>query len=189
MLKTATIILLTSTLLLASNPKKEVNQELKEVKKIGKMASKQLLERLVKELKKSIKTNGFGKTIDFCSSKAIPITHEIDEKLGKDISIKRISLRYRNNGNQPNENEEKILKNLEELNKLGIKLTPLIQKTNSGYRYIKPLVINKKVCLNCHGDNLSKEVQTALTKNYKIDRATGYKMGDLRGAIIVDIKR
>jgi len=41
------------------------------------------------------------------------------------------------------------------------------------------------VCLACHGQNISPEVQTKLNELYPDDKATGYSLGQVRGAIVV----
>ena len=39
------------------------------------------------------------------------------------------------------------------------------------------------VCLTCHGKRLAGDVRTAIAEHYPDDRATGYALGDVRGAI------
>ena len=39
------------------------------------------------------------------------------------------------------------------------------------------------LCLVCHGKGLSDEVQDALEQYYPDDTATGYSLGQVRGAI------
>ncbi|MBS02714.1 MAG: hypothetical protein CMQ24_08425 [Gammaproteobacteria bacterium] len=39
------------------------------------------------------------------------------------------------------------------------------------------------VCLTCHGKRLAGDVRTAIAEHYRDDRATGYALGDVRGAI------
>jgi hypothetical protein len=44
------------------------------------------------------------------------------------------------------------------------------------------------MCLSCHGDlnTISPEVKEVLKKEYPQDRATGYKINDLRGAVVAE---
>jgi hypothetical protein len=55
-------------------------------------------------------------------------------------------------------------------------------------RYMRPLVA-LPLCINCHGpkENISAEVKTILSEKYPEDRATGFLVGDLRGAVSVKI--
>ena len=42
-----------------------------------------------------------------------------------------------------------------------------------------------EVCLKCHGENIDPAVKAKLGELYPNDKATGYKLGDLRGAFTV----
>jgi hypothetical protein len=57
------------------------------------------------------------------------------------------------------------------------------------YHYMRPIAITGPLCLQCHGapDTLAPGVQEALQALYPNDHATGYAVGDLRGAISVRI--
>ena len=54
--------------------------------------------------------------------------------------------------------------------------------------FYKPIVINNEACLKCHG-NVEGDLAKVIKATYPEDRATGYKMGDLRGMIAVTIER
>ena len=53
-------------------------------------------------------------------------------------------------------------------------------------RYMRAIALGG-VCLACHGpaDQLSDEVRSALAQQYPDDEATGFEVGDLRGAFVV----
>ncbi len=56
------------------------------------------------------------------------------------------------------------------------------------YRYTEPLLV-KKGCLRCHGDletDVKEPMKTILVKKYG-NRAFGYKVGDVRGIISIEI--
>jgi hypothetical protein len=59
-------------------------------------------------------------------------------------------------------------------------------EAGSELRYMKAIVLGG-VCLACHGpvDQISEEVRTALAEQYPEDQATGFHVGDLRGAFVV----
>jgi len=50
--------------------------------------------------------------------------------------------------------------------------------------YIKAIPV-KEVCLNCHGNNVSKEVLRQIKEYYPDDKAIGYQLGEIRGAFSV----
>ena len=51
-------------------------------------------------------------------------------------------------------------------------------------RYLAPISV-EAACLNCHGESaqIPVAVQSVLSSRYPQDQATGYALGDLRGAI------
>lgn len=55
------------------------------------------------------------------------------------------------------------------------------------FRFMKGLPTGE-MCLNCHGGALSPQVRAALSATYPNDRATGYRLGELRGAVSVKQK-
>jgi len=40
-------------------------------------------------------------------------------------------------------------------------------------------------CLKCHGQNIAPEITAKLKENYPDDKATGFKLGDVRGAFSI----
>lgn len=54
------------------------------------------------------------------------------------------------------------------------------------FRFMKPIAVQPK-CLLCHGlkETIPKSIKDILTKQYPFDAATGYKVGDLRGAVSI----
>jgi len=187
------IVLLTlSTLALLANPYESNKEELASVVKTGKEVSTTLLQTLGKNLKKEMKAKGPIAAATFCTSEAYALTEGVDKKYGEDINVKRISLQERNPANSAKGSEKKILEAMKGLSKNNVKLPEyFIERVNKDtYKYYRPLSINKKVCLKCHG-NVTKNPKLAnyLQKTYPHDKATGYKMGDLRGAVVVTIKK
>jgi hypothetical protein len=52
--------------------------------------------------------------------------------------------------------------------------------------YYKPIVINNEACLKCHGGlDVNSPLAKAIKTTYPEDKAIGYKMGDLRGMVVV----
>ncbi|NPA30182.1 MAG: DUF3365 domain-containing protein [Epsilonproteobacteria bacterium] len=194
-LKIVTVSLLSATLLLAGQGQghhkgQKGDKAYKKAVKIGNKASKKLLKTLGGNLKKHMKAGGPADALAFCAANAADLTAKVDRELGKKVTIKRITLKPRNPANEAKGEEKAILKALETLNYNGVKLPKhLVQKTASGYRYYKPLVIKKQVCLKCHGPNIAPKLKAVIDKHYPTDKARGYKMGDLRGAIVVDIQK
>jgi len=189
-LKSVVLLSLSATLLLAG-PQGKKDSELKSVVQMGKKSSKLLLQTLGKNMKKEMKAGGPMKALDFCSQEAYTLTEKVNKQLPKGVKVKRISNKYRNPANKPQGNEVTILEALEKLQSANVVLPKqIVEKVDADtYKYYKPLVINKKVCLKCHGNIQDVELRRAIEERYPIDKATHYKMGDLRGAVVVTIKK
>ncbi len=192
LIKSIAIVSLTASLLVAGqgNGKKK-DEALQNVIKTGKQSSKLLLKTLGSNMKKNMKAGGPMKALDFCSQEAYNLTEKVNKQLQKGVTIKRISMKYRNPSNKPKADETAVLEALAKLKSANVILPKkIVQKVSADtYKYYKPLVINKKVCLKCHGDIQNKKLQDEIAKKYPTDKATHYKMGDLRGAIVVTIKK
>jgi len=188
--KPLVLIALSTSFLLAA-PQAKKNNELQNIKKIGKSSSMLLLKTLGSKMKKNMKAGGPMKALDFCSQEAYTLTEDVNKKLPNGIRVKRISLKYRNPANKPEANEQAILTSLQNLQASNVILPKqIIEKVNATtYKYYKPLIINKQVCLKCHGNVTNTDLKRAINERYPIDKAMHYKMGDLRGAVVVTIKK
>jgi len=166
-------------------------EKVEEIKTIGQKATKELMMELKSNLVKAINGEGIVGAISFCADKAEEITKEVNNKL-INVKVSRVSEKYRNPENKPDEIDKKVLKYFEEKLKEG-KLPPYYitaVKENGKVFYIfyKPLRVNQ-FCLNCHGsvNEMKPEIVKVIRKKYPEDRAINYKPGDLRGAVKVVI--
>ncbi len=171
---------LASTLLIAS-PSVEEQATLK-----GNQISSVLLQKLGGELKSQMQTGGPMGALHFCSQNALALTEQIAKE--SKTSIKRISINNRNPVNKANKVETALLNEWDNLVKNGQPLPEqkLVNVSERTIMYYKPIVINNEACLKCHG-NIEGELAKAVKATYPDDKATGYKMGDLRGMIAITI--
>lgn len=191
-MKKALTVLGFAAITLLANPYESKDEEIASVIATGQKASSALLKTLGGNLQKHMKAGGPMAAFGFCSDNAYALTEQVDTELGKDVSVKRISLKYRNPANAPQGNEKAVMESLETLYENGVVLpTELVETMGNGvYKYYKPLLVNKGVCLKCHGDiGKLPELARAIRKRYPEDKATGYQMNDLRGAIVVTVKK
>lgn len=153
----------------------------------GESASTALVQKLGGELKAVMQKDGPVEAVNFCSKNAISLTHEVSKANG--VKMKRVTLQQRNPLNRPTPEEIEIMNTWgSQMAQAQLPTAVLTPKVPTGYTYYKPLVINNDVCLKCHGAvDSSAPLGQALKATYPNDRATGYKMGDLRGMIVVDI--
>ncbi|MBD3801092.1 MAG: DUF3365 domain-containing protein [Campylobacterales bacterium] len=187
-------LLLTTTFVAAAllaNPYESKPEEIAAVKATGQKASAALLKSLGGNLQKHLQSGGPMEAFGFCSDHAYTMTEAVDQSMGSDVSVKRISLKYRNPVNAPQGSEKAILESLETLQANGVVLPDeVVEVIGDGvYKYYKPLLINKEACLKCHGDiDKLPELAKAIRERYPEDKATGYRMNDLRGAVVVTVK-
>ncbi|MFT7859928.1 MAG: DUF3365 domain-containing protein [Sulfurimonas sp.] len=184
--KTMTLISLTTLSLFAADALTEQNAV-----KQGQKSTKMLMKILGSNMKKHMKQGGPMEALDFCSQEAYNLTESVNKKLPQGVSVKRVSLKTRNPLNTPSADEAKVLKELKQLQKEGKPLPKsVVKKTGqNSFKFYKPLVINKGVCLACHGDVKDGKLKTEILNRYPEDKAMHYKMGDLRGAVVTTIKK
>lgn len=142
---------------------------------------KQFAGQLKPKLKEAIQSGGFEHAINVCAKEAPAIAKQLSEETG--WSVKRVSLKPRNPNAKPNHFERKVLTSFDARQKLGepaSQLTYSVQD-NEGFHYMKAQPV-EAVCLNCHGTNISPDITKALAKHYPDDMATGYSLGEIRGA-------
>lgn len=181
------IILPAVALFIASSLSAYTDQE---IKSEAKTAIMKMAKTLKVNMKSHMKSGGPLEAVDFCSQQAGNIENSINKSYQNGISVKRISLKYRNAKNAPTQDEKEVLQELQRKIDSGKKLPPLFieRVSNNHYKVYKPIYLNK-VCLNCHGDvsSLNKAVYKKIEASYPHDKATGYKEGDLRGAFVAEI--
>jgi Protein of unknown function (DUF3365) len=135
-----------------------------------------------------IQSNGVMQAVSVCSDTAQVLTNNFGVQRG--VFIRRVSFRNRNKNNFPDDFEKKVLNKFEllhqnkELNS-ETEHVEIVQEGEFKYlRYLKPILIQAE-CLNCHGSetDIMPEVKQLISLEYSDDKAIGYKIGDLRGAV------
>ena len=153
------------------------------VEELGNLVAANAKKTLGSNLQKAIKSGGLEHAISFCNIKAIVLTDSLSRQYSAEI--RRISLKPRNSQNIPNEIEKQILDAYEHQWKDSIPLQTNVQPIEEKrYLFSKPIMIDNGLCLNCHGNHqngLLEQTRDMIQKKYPNDKATGYRMGDLRG--------
>lgn len=154
-----------------------------EARKVATMLPPKLLSALQEEIARS----GPEGAIPVCKEMAPKMAGEISQQTG--WKIKRVSLKPRNEARAiPDEWEKAALEDFDKRAAAGESPAQLEkgEKVGNEYRYVKALPV-QPLCLSCHGpaDQLTPAVKAALGKHYPNDRATGYSVGQIRGAISV----
>lgn len=141
-------------------------------------------------LQQELKRNGTAAAMETCSTAAPSIGSKTSRESG--WSIQRISNRARNPLDMPDSYEANVLEEFDRLFNEGAKEAEkyeIVEESGIRYaRYMRAISI-QPVCLTCHGGSeISETAGDHLREDYPHDRATGYKLGDLRGAFSVKIK-
>jgi len=167
----------------ATKPMGVKQEGIKYIKMLG-MALKSELKAKMKEDKSGM--GAFG----FCSAKAEQITKDVNAKLPSYAKVRRTSLKLRNPNNKADEIDTKVMNEYVASIKNGTFSPKNIKvvEVDGTSRVYKPLIA-KKVCLKCHGSNISEPLSKAIKTAYPQDRAIGYKEGELRGVIVSEIAK
>lgn len=137
-----------------------------------------------------VAAGGPGAAVAACASQAQATTQALSEAKG--FKVRRVSLRWRNPADEPDPYEKKVLQDFERSHAQKELPAESVEFVGQGplreLRFMKPIVLGA-MCTSCHGQpgEVPPEVQAALQEKYPNDTATGYRAGDLRGAISVTI--
>jgi hypothetical protein len=154
--------------------------------------SHQIIQKFAKglkgELMAAMKKGGPVNAINVCKDKAMALT----DAAGKDngVTLSRTSLKIRNPKNAPEAWEKAILEQFEARKSKGespkkMEFSEIVEVDGKKqFRYMKAMGIGKP-CLNCHGEKALPAVEATLSKLYPDDKARGYNLGDIRGAIVL----
>ena len=144
--------------------------------------------KLMAVLSTAIQASGPAAAIDVCKEEAPRMARAASEQSG--WQIKRVSLGNRNPKASPDAWERKTLEAFDRSQKAGVapaKLEHWEVVTENGQavrRYMRALP-TQPLCIQCHGtsDQLGAGVAQRLQQLYPHDRATGYAVGQIRGAM------
>jgi uncharacterized protein DUF3365 len=148
--------------------------------------------RLLAELQKAMADGGPVNAIGVCNTIAPEIAAE--KSAATHTSVGRTSLKLRQPKNAPDAWELRQLENFEARKAAGenpaaLEVGEFTEKDGKPiFRYMKAIP-TAPLCLNCHGAQLSPEVAARLQALYPEDRATGFALGDLRGAFTITAPR
>ncbi len=177
------------TLLSATTLSADKKEYVMQIKKEGVKYIKMLGKALKKEVKAKMKEDPSGAlAMGFCSQKAAEITNEVNKQLPSYAKVKRTSFKVRNKENKPDSIDKVIMQDYQKAIEENKFKPDDIKVVNIGnmYRVYKPLLA-KKMCLKCHGENISDDIKAVIKNVYPNDKATGFKEGDLRGVIVAEI--
>ncbi len=187
--KTPVIKLLSISIILSTSISCTDNKShtLKEFEQNASIKVKELAVNLKKELSASMQAGGPVAAVKTCRIKAPEITDKLNN--ADNVKIKRTSLRLRNPNNIADTWEKNVLTSFERKLSTGTPTNELVysEKVTTGdettLRMMRAIPM-QPVCLSCHGDkkNMGEDLLSALQQDYPNDLATGFSIGEIRGA-------
>ena len=153
--------------------------------------AKTLATQLGGKLKAELSTNGPESAVSVCKEIAPQIAAGLSSQTGWEVG--RVGTRTRNaRTGTPDAWEARALAIFSERMKQGEKpdtmeLAEVVTEPSGKYlRYAKAIAV-QPMCLTCHGPagSIPAGVKARLQAEYPMDQATGYRVGELRGAIVV----
>lgn len=147
--------------------------------------------QLGKTMKSTMQKDGPVAAINVCSEQAPKMTADISRNQGWKVT--RVSTRVRNPMlGMPDVWEQKVLAQFQARLEQGESLktmsfSEMVTEPNGRYfRFAKAIGV-KPQCLTCHGNknDIPSTVKQKLHQQYPFDKATNYRVGDLRGAVSI----
>lgn len=138
--------------------------------------------QLKPKLLQALNTGGAVEAIAVCSEQAPAIAQQLSDESG--WLLKRVSLKARNRSiATPDDWERQVLENFDTRRSQGEAAGSLVyaETVENEFRFMKAQPA-EGLCLLCHGTVINEDVESALGAYYPDDHATGYSLGDIRGA-------
>lgn len=149
----------------------------------------QLIQKLGGALKQEMAIGGPERAISVCRDIAPGLAGELSRSSGARVA--RVSLKTRNPLlGQPDAWEQQVLMDFDRRVAAGekpetLERAEIVEEPQGRYfRYMKALPV-QPLCLSCHGENLADPVKAKLAAEYPHDRAFGYTLGQIRGAVTI----
>lgn len=153
----------------------------------------QILPGMVKTLQEKVSKDGAAAAVPFCREyaptygreKATEWAAKAKAVLGaSSFRFRRVSLKNRNPNNAPDARQAEILQLWEQ----G-PAKPTVYQESGRFFTMHPIKLAQPLCLSCHGDaaTLDKKAAAEIARLYPQDKATGYKLGELRGAFVTEM--
>ncbi|MEZ4725112.1 MAG: DUF3365 domain-containing protein [Candidatus Kapaibacterium sp.] len=144
---------------------------------------------LGKNLMSAIKAKGTPYAVDFCNTRAFPLTDSMAKEYN--VSIKRVSDKPRNPLNEANRDELDFINILHKRIANGEELGSSVKESKGKIISYYPIETNA-MCLQCHGTpekDIDKLTQTKINEKYPDDKATGYGLNEIRGIWVVEMEK
>lgn len=153
-------------------------------------AADTLQRELLAALTQAMSVSGPGGAIGVCNEKAPQIATRISSDTSVDIG--RTALRLRNPANAPDAWEKDRLAVFAAELAAGKPPAGMeryaVEQTPEGWRlrWMRPILL-QPMCASCHGKDIGSDIGEVLSGLYPADQATGFEVGELRGAFTATV--
>jgi cytochrome c553 len=155
----------------------------------GKEMAMQTKAQLGSNLMAAVKEKGPEGAVEFCNTRAYPLTDSMAVVLG--AKIKRVSDQPRNPANRANDKELNYIVNAKAELTQGKAASPQLSDLGETMLGYYPITTNA-MCLKCHGEpntQVNQATLDVLNALYPEDMATGYGENELRGIWVVEMNK
>lgn len=145
---------------------------------------------LMTALAEAMASSGPGGAMGVCNTKALQITTDVSANASLDIG--RTALRVRNPSNAPDAWERNQLVSFASALSSGQPAAGLesykVERADGAWRlrWTRPIML-QPMCATCHGKDIDSGVGEILSALYPADQATGFEIGELRGAFTATV--
>lgn len=185
MLRGVELALLPAFLLAGCGPSASERSDVaEETALVAARATSDAFQRELREaLETAVASTGPAAAVEACATIAPALADRYSEATG--AVVRRTALRVRNPAAQPDAFEREGLVTLAARPTTAEgKPAELHRIVGGELRYMRALPAGGP-CLQCHGTAISPEVRAAIAAIYPDDQATGFREGELRGAISI----
>lgn len=184
-------LLATALLFAAGCSKKSLTEE--QALRFAAATMQDVLPGMIKTLQEKVTKEGAAAAVAFCKefvpSYGKEKTGEWAAKAKAELGasgfrFRRVSVKNRNPLNAASAQQAEILQQWQ-----SGQIKPAFYQAEGKFYTMHPIKVAQPLCLSCHGDaaTLGKKAGAEIARLYPQDKATGYRLGDLRGAFITEV--
>ncbi|MCG7644469.1 DUF3365 domain-containing protein [Alteromonas sp. Cnat3-28] len=172
-----------------ANEKKSENSVQEKVKE-ARLHAKALGGALKSRLQQAIQSGGLEAGVNECQITAAPIALALSQN-GWEVGRTALKVRNPNNAADQWEREQlawfsQLLTKAKQDNLAHKRPLETYQYDSESGKFRYMMAIEQgQVCMACHGANVAPSVKQSILKHYPNDQATGFELGDLRGAFTI----
>lgn len=167
------------------------NDEAERVREAAGPVADELTASLLVRLVQLLDAGDIDEAVEACKLEALSLTEDVRKKSGV-IALRRTTHKPRNPKNAPDRIDQRALRawlDAAPSDRVPDDLVFRRRGKTPRYRYYRPMYAAES-CLECHGERntLRPQLRKMLRKSYPEDKATGFREGDFRGVIVVEMK-